>query len=70
MQTNQTEDHDKKGSSAKFRLNQSLQELLLKPALNPMAGEGAEVLTLPEPEFPQHKSTRNYTKREFDRLNL
>jgi MoaA/NifB/PqqE/SkfB family radical SAM enzyme len=70
MQTNQNEQEDKKGSSARFRLNQSLQELLLKPQSLPNIGEGAEVLTLPEPVFPQHKSDHDFTKREFDRLNL
>ena len=45
MQANRSEQEDKKGSSARFRLNQSLQELLLKPKSKVDIGEGAEVLT-------------------------
>ncbi len=70
MQENLPRQQENAGSSARFRLNQQLQDMLLKPAPVPITGEAAEPLKLPEPVFPQRKSDRDFTKKEFDRLNL
>ncbi|MCI0444494.1 radical SAM protein, partial [bacterium] len=70
MQENLPRNQENAGSSARFRLNQQLQEMLLKPAPTPITGDAAEPLKLPEPVFPQRKADRDLTSKEFDRLNL
>ena len=58
------------GSSAAFRLKADLQDKLLKPADRSPLPAAPEALTLPEPEYPRRKPGPDYTKRQFDRLNL
>jgi MoaA/NifB/PqqE/SkfB family radical SAM enzyme len=63
-------EHDS-GAPSQFRIDVPLHQLLMNGPKSKAetASTGAEVLTLPEPVFPQRPAGPDYTDREYNKLN-
>ncbi|HET6267414.1 MAG TPA: radical SAM protein [Acidobacteriota bacterium] len=57
-------------ASQRYRLENGTHDLLMKPGPRSALPPRDEAMTLPEPVFPQRPAGPEYTRKEFDRLNL
>lgn len=69
MQKNQTS-HENSKANPYFRIEPALHETLMRSKSSVAEKHaGAELLTLPDPVFPQRTGTENYTERQYNKLN-
>src|SRR5262245_54967940 len=64
-EANKPQDH----SQAQFRIDVPLHNLLMQPRTKTQMPVGAEVLTLPEPVYPQRKPGPDYNDKQYNNLN-